>query len=95
MVNQEIWKKLYAVVEPVISTADPAALGGADGEYDNQVNQICKYIDEHFMVSGAILQEMFTADFPHCGEMAKDDFSNLANEINRKVGEFRGRSEGS
>lgn len=77
---------LHAIVDFIISGADPAALGGAPGEYENQINQIVKFILEKRMpINTEVLRQIFVQGFPDCNLSASEEFSRMAEEINAKV----------
>lgn len=86
-INAEL---LSEAIEPLISSADPAALGGAPGEYDLQIQEISKYIQsKDGPVDGGMLLEIFTNSFPDCNVMNLEEFSQLAEEINDVVARLK------
>lgn len=44
MINENIYNILYKKISPLIQEIDPASLGGAVYEYDNEINQIIRFI---------------------------------------------------
>lgn len=89
MTQQKEFTAIYAIVEPLVSEADPAALGGAEGEYDNQIHQICKYLIEgNAPVDEAMLVKIFSESFPESNAMSLKEFTELAKRINTKVGKL-------
>ncbi len=86
MTQQQNAELLIEVIAALISSADPAALGGAPGEYDLQIQEIFKYIyNNKGPVNGGILLQVFTDSFPDCNVMKLEEFSRLAIEINDVV----------
>lgn len=83
--SEERYTLIYEAVEPIVTLADPATLGGAPGEYDNQIQPICKTIYEGRPVDGSMLLRIFSADFPGCNVMSLEEFSGLAGNINNEI----------
>ncbi len=81
---------IYEVVEPLVSEADPAALGGAKSEYDNQVQKICKYLHENKgSINGTVLLNIFEESLAELNTMSPEESSKLAEKINAGLYEKR------
>jgi hypothetical protein len=85
---QERFDSLYQAIKPLVTAADPSALGGAEDEYENQVNQICEYALYKKPISAEILTQMF--EMPNSEEL-----SVLADKINTEVVKVDAYEEGS
>lgn len=46
MIDSGIYKQLQRVISPLLHSIDPAGLGGADGEYDREVDQLIRIVME-------------------------------------------------
>lgn len=82
MLSLNDYEVLYKKIEPIISQADPKSLGGAAGEYDNQINQIIKLVlEKKASITGALLLQIFAQSFPDTNA-SLGEFSRMAEKIN-------------
>lgn len=82
MISKKDYEVLYSKIEPIISEADPAALGGAPGEYDQQINQIIKLmLEEDTSIDAETLSRIFIQGFPGCNISSLEDFGRIAEKI--------------
>lgn len=77
---------MYRLIELIISSADPAALGNASGEYENQINEIVRLIlEKKALIDGEALQQIFVRGFPECNVSSLEEFSEMVEEIDKML----------
>jgi hypothetical protein len=81
---EEKYKKIYSLVHEIISLEDPAGLGGAVDEYENQINQIVRIVLEKESIDVETLSQIFSDDFPGCSLSSQEEFKIIAEKINRR-----------
>lgn len=85
MKNENLYTSLHEKISPLVHEADPVALGGADGEYENEVNQVIKLImSKKSLITGEEIKKIFLENYNSIS-LDDNEIEELEVKINKVI----------